>query len=60
MTLKHILTMDTISTLKDKKSYEKFQNHLGEVIISAEKNWVLFIDWIGKKTKINEKKLQKS
>ena len=60
MTLKHILTMDTILTLKDKKSDERFQNLLDEVIISAEKNWVLFIDWIGKKTKINEKKLQKS
>ena len=37
MTLKHILAMDTISTLKDKKSYERFQNLLDEVIISAEK-----------------------
>ena len=55
MTLKHILAMDTISTLKDKKSYERFQNLLDEVIISAEKNRVLFIAWIGKKTKINRK-----
>ena len=47
MTLKHILAMDTISTLKDKKSYERFQNLLDEVIISAEKNRVLFIAWIG-------------
>ena len=53
MTLKHILAMDTISTLKDKKSYESFQNLLDEVIISAEKNGVLFFAWIGKKTKIN-------
>ena len=32
MTLKHILAMDTISTLKDKKSYERFQNLLDEVL----------------------------
>ena len=51
MTLKNILAMDTISTLKDKKSYERFQNLLDEVIISVEKN----IAWIGKKTKINRK-----
>ena len=43
MTLKHILAMDTISTLKDKKSYERFQNLLDEVIISAEKIRVLII-----------------
>jgi hypothetical protein len=41
--------MDTISKLKDKKSYERFQNLLDEVIISA----------LARKQKLTEK-LQKS
>ena len=56
MTLKHILAMDTISTLKDKKSYERFQNLLDDVIISAEKNKV---PELARKQKLTEK-LQKS
>ena len=51
MTLKNILAMDTISTLKDKKSYERFQNLLDEIITSAGKKRVLFIALIVKKTK---------
>ena len=56
MTLKHFLAMDTISTLKDKKSYERFQNLLDEVIITAEK-----IEYysLARKQKLTEK-LQKS
>ena len=59
MTLKHILAMDTISTLKDKKSYERFQNLLDEVIISAEKIEYYSLPELARKQKLTEK-LQKS
>ena len=59
MTLKQILAMDTISTLKDKKSYERFQNLLDEVIISAEKIEYYSLPELARKQKLTEK-LQKS
>ena len=59
MTLKHILAMDTISTLKDNKSYERFQNLLDEVIISAEKIEYYSLPELARKQKLTEK-LQKS
>ena len=59
MTLKHILAIDTISTLKNKKSYERFQNLLDEVIISAEKIEYYSLPELARKQKLTEK-LQKS
>ena len=59
MTLKHILAMDTISTLKDKKSYERFQNLLDEIITSAGKKEYCSLPELARKQKLTEK-LQKS